>query len=336
MFEIITKWNLSRPDEEINYFIDNITLRGYNGEATFLTGEFKSKIHNGSIRTLSVGNIADKICPTRRDLYFIKGINKVKVKDQQTWGRITGKFVEDYFYNIFKNSSNNEQEVYSQLIDYGGNFNQDFFKNSNKKIKKLEQLEQESQGSKEGDTEWLLKLLSSSGRAELGFNILHSILKQHGCVDVNHIQIEQEINPVILQIGINSPTTPDFIIPDYEIVGDIKTAPQFNIKYQLTCAGYALAYENEKKQDINWGVVYFIPTISPSHYTRILTYPQVHIFPINDYLRQWFLSERDRAYRIISAQSYPNFPNTNQRDKCPHCKFLNHCKSKGLNLVNGN
>lgn len=336
MFEIITRWNLSRPDEEINDFIDDITLRGYKGEATFLTGEFKSKIFNGSIKPLPVGNIADKICPTRRDLYFIKGVNKVKVKDRKTWGRTTGKFVEDYFYNIFEKSNYNGQQTYSQLNGYGNKFNKKFFNNAKKKIVKLEKHEAISQGSKEGDTAWLLKLLSSSGRAELGFNILHSILKEDGCVDVNHVQIEQKINPDILQIGINSPTAPDFIIPDYKIVGDIKTAPVFNIKYQLTCAGYALAYENEKQQDINWGIIYFIPTRSPSAYARILTYPQIHIFPINNKLRQWFLDNRDEAYRIISKEEVPNFPKEDERKECLYCKFLEHCKNKGLTIDNGN
>ena len=73
MFEVITKWNLSNPKEEMKDSIANIKLRGYHSD-TFLTGEFARKIRIKEIKALSLNVLVGKYCPTRRDLYFEKGI----------------------------------------------------------------------------------------------------------------------------------------------------------------------------------------------------------------------------------------------------------------------
>ena len=67
MFQVVTMWNLSRPDEEMRDNVQNIELREYNSE-TFLTGEFAVKLSTKEISPLSVSNISDRYCPTRRDL----------------------------------------------------------------------------------------------------------------------------------------------------------------------------------------------------------------------------------------------------------------------------
>lgn len=330
MFQVIAMWNLSKFDEELSDIVKDIELRGYNTE-TFLTGEFARKISTHEIRPLSVSNISDIYCLTRRDLYFYKGVNRLRNRQQSTWGGKAGYIVERYI-DLLKDRSIDMEHKYSTLIQNSNGLHGSFLSKKEEDLKNIKSLEK-SIGIKEGDTDWFLKLLNNHGRAELGIKILHSLLKEENSLDMTHVQ-KREITPNTVQTGINSPATSDFIVPKFAIVGDIKTGVEFKPHFQLTCAGYALAYENEKgkNSDINWGIIYFFPTRNPSAYVRPLTFAQVYIFPIDDNLRQWFLDVRDEAYNIISKKEPPDF--TDEKEHCEYCKFKEYCKSKGLELSN--
>ncbi|MBU4502709.1 MAG: CRISPR-associated protein Cas4, partial [Nanoarchaeota archaeon] len=121
---------------------------------------------------------------------------------------------------------------------------------------------------------------------------------------------------------------PDFLIRKYKIIGDIKSGMGgFEDRYLLTCIGYALAYENEMKEDINFGIIYFFPT-RHSRFTKPASFSQVYIFPIDDDVRKYFLDVRDQAYSIISRNSSPNLPD--DKRNCTYCKFNEECKQEGL------
>lgn len=334
MFQIATLWNLSRPDEEMIDSIKNTTLRGYNNE-TFLTGEFANKIAQSEIIPLSVSNIADVYCPTRRDLYFYKGVNRLSNESQpETWGGKAGYMVEAYIENMLKIEHDEKIDKYTSLIKKDTQINKEFIEKKKDSIEKLTSLEDLTFGVKEGDTDWLLTSLSNSGKAELSFNILHSLLKEDSSLDPNHIKTKQKLTPNKINIGINPPATPDFTISGFGIVGDIKTGDNFKNIFQLTCAGYALAYENEKDRnnDINWGIIYFFPTRNPSFYVKPITFAHIYIFPLDDYLRRWFIHIRDEAYKIISKNEPPNFPDVSKREHCSYCRFKEYCLSQGLEL----
>lgn len=345
MFEIITKSNLINSQDIDSNFSEQITLRGYETENTGLPGEFQSLIVEKRITPLSVGAIADKHCPTRRDLYFTKGVNRVKAKDQTNWGRKAGKVVEDYYNSILANGILQQRGNYTTISNEVLNFNSNYFDVNTKKFKELEELELTTTDMREGDTAWLITLLKNSGRIDLALSLLHKMLvndetqctlfgkkDQPEFLDLEDIQIAPKLEPNYLEIGINNPSEPDLLIPKRGMVGDIKTGISFNLKYQLTCTGYALAYENQYRTRVDWGVIYFIPTRTPYRYARILNFPQVHIFPITEELRQWFLDNRDEAYSIISKSEAPNLPLIDNRKECKYCKFLNHCKEQGLTI----
>lgn len=356
MLQVVVLWNLTRPDQEMVDSIKNIELRGYNSD-TFLTGEFASKIrlkieldaerrrrkinrlqyqrelkNLGAIKPLSVSDIADRYCPTRRDLYFTKGINRPRISGKTTWGRVAGNVVEKYLKDILNERISPNK--YSNLISESKEFNKSFIKSNERIISQLQQIEKRKEATA-GDTEWFLRLISNNGRAEFGLSLLHSILKEPQSLDVGKVLLHHKIHPNTTQIGINSPATPDFIIPHLGIVGDIKTGIEFKPYYQLTCAGYGLAYENEhgKGNDINWGIIYFFPTRNPSAFVRPLTFAQIYIFPIDDNLRRWFLFSRDQAYRIISKPQAPDFPKKDKRGQCHICKFREYCEKEGLELT---
>ena len=239
------------------------------------------------------------------------------------------------------NYSAKQNTPYTALAENGRSLNEGFLKSNSKSINRLRSLEGRSEGIEAGDTDWLLKLLDYNGRAELGLRLLHSMIREEESLDIADVETEQralQIMPNILQIGINSPATPDFIIPDFGIVGDIKSGKGFKDHFLLTCAGYALAYENQhreehdKKHDINWGVIYFFPTRVPCDYVRPLTFAQIYIFPIDDSLREWFIRIRDEAYDIISKPNAPKLPLKDKREHCPYCRFKDYCINEGLEL----
>lgn len=334
MFQVVVMWNLSRPDQEMADNVQNIELRGNNPKA-FLTGEFATKLAGRAIRPLSVSNIADRYCPTRRDLYFIKGINRLKRIQRLTWGQKAGNIVENYIEEFIKKGNNRGKGVYSGLRKKGERLYKDFNTSQSNHIRKLKDLEKTAYGTIKGDTEWLLSLLNNNGRAELGLKLLHSFVKEGNSLGFGNIKMNKKIRPKPGQIGISAPAIPDFIIPDFGIVGDIKTGIEFKSHFQVSCAGYALAYENQfgKNNHIDWGIIYFFPTRNPTAIVKPLTFAQIYIFPLDDNLRRWFIQWRDEAYNIISKTKPPEFPPKDGRAHCPYCGFKDYCISQGLELA---
>jgi len=101
--------------------------------------------------------------------------------------------------------------------------------------------------------------------------LLHTLLSKGeenmDLIDIAFQESQVKIQPTPIQIGISTPATPDFLIEKYGAVGDIKSGVKFEDHYLLTCAGYAIAYENWKrkeKRDINFGIIYFFPTRIPT------------------------------------------------------------------------
>jgi len=346
MSQVIVMWNLARPDQELGKVVNNITLRGYNKD-TFITGEFAWKITEEEIKPLSVSDIADRYCSTRRDLYFRKGLNRLSGRirrGMKTWGPKAGNLVEKYVFSVFDSSKDFTNQKYSNIIEVSDENHNNYVNSNVNSIEELRSLEERFPDEK-GNTEWLKKLLKSNGRAEFSFRYLNEILKED--ISVNNgdifygehakIDIPRKRKQHIKQVGISLPATPDFIIPKYRIVGDIKTGVEFKPHFQLTCAGYALAHENVKGEGnhIDWGIIYFFPTRNPSLFRKSITFAQVYIFPIDNYLRSEFLAKRDEAYAIISNPQKPPFPQSNESKHCEYCRFRGICVQDGLKLEVG-
>jgi len=333
VFQVITMWNLSKPDKERTDNIKKIKYRGYKQE-TYLTAQFANKISNGDIRPLSVSDIADKLCPNWRDLYYRKGSNRnYRKKGSKTWGQTAGRVSQKYIASLFlqyldKRNVRNYTKIIRRIDDFSILFKKRI-KEDFQELNKIASKEYE-------DPHRLLQVLEINGRIEIGIKLMHTILSQNR----NHMNLDDLLlefgnkqvrfypNPV--KIGINRPSTPDFFIERFKVVGDIKTGVFFDERYLLTCAGYALAYENWKKNDINWGIIYFLPTRIPTEYAKPVTYAQLYIFPIDDTLRGWFLEERDIAYRIVSRNCPPGFPP--DKERCKKCKYENICQKMGLDI----
>jgi len=327
MFQVIALWNLARPDKDLKF--DEVEFRGYSSK-TFLTGQFAGKLASKEIKALSTSDIADFLCPTRRDLYIKKGKKRPsKVTLRKTWGSVAGRVVENFSLTLV-NINNKKLPTYSNVRNVGSDISQNFKKHNLADFKKLDALK----SRKEEEPDWLLSLLTYNGRAELGFKLLHKTLfGKNDEMDVDDVEITScQLKPNPLQIGISSPVKPDFLIKKYNVVGDIKSGiGGFKDLYLLTCTGYALAFENSRGEnnDINFGIIYFFPT-RHSEYIRPISFVQVYIFPIDDNLRNYFLQTRNAAYEIISRDSPPDFPKDTAH--CYYCHYLDFCLSEGLKL----
>ena len=337
MFQVITMWNLTRPDLEMKDSVENIKLRGYNSnpeDKVFLTGQFAFKIKNKELKSLSVSDIADRYCPTRRDLYYKKGTNRPRRGAITTWGGTAGRIVEKFLFDLFtEEMSKRNRKTFQIIRKINNQFSANFRTSNQQNFEKLLKL---SEGDYE-NPDWLLKLLNSSGRAELGMKLLHSVMYNNSKdVDLNHLKLNTasslKLKPKPTEIGISSSVEPDFLIEGHKVIGDIKSGTDFKSFHQLTCTGYALAYENEKKKDINWGIIYFFPTRNPSAYVKPITFAQIYLFPIDDNLRRWFLDFRNQDYDTISKDKLPKFPKVNDRQHCNYCQFNEQCKSGGLKI----
>lgn len=339
MFTVITTWNLTRPELDAIADFSDLERRGYNSELVSLTGQLATKIADKTILPLSVGDIADKRCLARRDLYLRKGARRLSAAQlrsiqKATWGHKAGSFVEKYIEGVSTQQGVSQpSQSYTTIRNNGDGYNHSFVVNRASDISKLRTLERSTLNMREGDTDWLLRLLRCNGKLEIGAQVLHSFAKEIDDLDFSHIEFSKNLHPKPREIGINSPATPDFIVPHLGIVGDIKTSIGFEAHFQLTCAGYALAYENEygEGQNINWGIIYLLPTRNPTALVRPLTFAQIYIFPIDDNLRGWFLDERDKSYRVLSGEQVPDFPREEDlKNNCPYCKFKLYCEQQGL------
>lgn len=336
MFQVVTIWNLIDPtnDADLNKHIKDVKYRGYNSEI-YLTGQFADGIHDEEIKPLSVSDIADKYCSVRRDLYFRKGKNRnYRRKQRKSWGGTAGRITQSYIFHVFSTYLKyKDAKKYANIIKITNKFLRGFKNIHTKDIGSLGSLAKKEYE----DPNRLLKLLTFNGRVELGMKLMHSILSKNGkSIDCKDIAFERrdssiKIYPNPIQIGINKPSVPDFLIEKYGIVGDIKSGVKFEDHYLLTCAGYALAYENWKRKthrNINWGIIYFFPTRIPTDYAKPLTFAQIYIFPIDDILRKWFLEERDDAYKTIIPDSPLDFPENKRH--CKHCRHIEDCRELGL------
>ena len=193
MFQVIAMWNLVRPDQEIENAVRDIELRGYNPE-TFLTGEFATSVARKEIQSLSVSDIVYRRCPTRRDLYFLKGRNRLssrerKIYEKKFWWNYAGNFVENHIINTFQNNyTKKNRRNYSGIIKKASNVHRNITNTHNSLLESLKTSESESYGINVGDTDWLLVRLDKNARAEIVLKLLHSILKEETSLSFENIE----------------------------------------------------------------------------------------------------------------------------------------------------
>lgn len=321
MLQIIPKVSLLNAEKEFENTIKGIQLRGYiNKPPVSVTGGIKWDLELGKMKPLSVGDITNIFCPSRRDIYMKRVLN---IKDAKNWGRVTGHLVESCicgFTDKYKDdTSTNRIKTYEGLSKKVRLFMADFSRKNKKAVANLAKFK-----TIPGEDEnWLLCQLDYALRHELV--MLRATRKLSGNKSDSEVIQHMEIEPNAKILGISSPSTPDFVIPGLSAIGDIKTGFEFKDYYRLAAAGYALAYENQKGEgnDINLGLIYYFPTRK-----KDISFAHLYIFVIDDTLRQEFLDRRDEALLIMkeALSASKIVPALAERDKhCIYCKYMSTC-----------
>jgi CRISPR/Cas system-associated exonuclease Cas4 (RecB family) len=305
---------------------DNRKDRGYHSDS-LLTGQYLTILNSGlgpntGLGPLSVSQIADHYCETDVELYLEKGKNKLKyrrIKPKKHSSAGLGDLIEQYIISIIESSVDDENS-YLKIIDKDMTFFSKFEQRNFETIAKINKNESESDNKFR--TQKVLNGINCCSRYEFIFNAIHKYFQGDG-----QIIPKPPISPRDKELGLSSTVTPDFIVKygDTTIVGDIKTGEKFEEFHKLTCTGYALAYENQKKEDVNYGIIYFIPTMikqvkSKNHFL----FPQIYLFEIDSSLRRNFIAQRDNKYDLISKEYLPPFPD-NQLHCIHACKWGENC-----------
>lgn len=165
MLQIIPKLSLLDAEKEFKKVIKGIQLRGYlNKPPVSVTGGIKWDIEDGKIKPLSVGDITNIFCPSRRDIYMRRVL---RTKDRMNWGRLTGHLVESCIYSFtdkYKNDNTIDRiRTYGGLSRRASLFIKDFSKKNKKEVSELTKFK----SIPEEDENWLLCQLGYALRYEL-------------------------------------------------------------------------------------------------------------------------------------------------------------------------
>ena len=141
MYQLGTKWKLWDLASFLQDDVESITLRGYSTEPpVILPADFwmTNVDEEGKFQSLSVGKVADRYCPTKRDLYLEK---KLRAKGSSGWGRVAGPLIEKYCKGLLEHFNELAQEPsgldYQRIQALAEKYSQMFWKANTKSIQKL-------------------------------------------------------------------------------------------------------------------------------------------------------------------------------------------------------
>lgn len=335
MYQLGTKWKLWDLANFLQDDVKAITMRGYSTEPEDVVDTIRlpadlyvtSVDDKGIFRGFSVEKISIRDCPTRRDLYLEKKLGVRSRKGHSTWGRVAGTLIEEYCTGLlayFVELAQKPEGLNYQIIQaLAEKYTQTFRENHGKSLQKL----QSKASGLEETPGRLVFLLQQTAKYELTMLGADYALSQNG--DGEFVPLMQGI-PIIFDknairihpgtnLGLSQITTPDFIILDPAIVmGDVKTGDRLKPFHLHAIAGYALAYESQHKDNVNFGVVYFFET-----HLKQMSVAQSYVFVIDDFLRRKFLDARNEAYKILQRSEPP--PLADYEQYCKYCKYKAEC-----------
>jgi CRISPR-associated protein Csa1 len=296
-----------------------ITLRGYNTK-TWIPAEL------AQIR-LPVYALAYAPCPTCRDIYLDRVTN---IEIPFTWERYKGKVIDFIYKDIHKTCSDYVTQCRAQTFNLHDEL-----------ISKQDELIEGAKGEFQRDYqriaspprqqeivgfyESLMKIIRFE--AELTSATINFEIARNRSASPRRIfsrlfdfNTDYSLNPQ--HQGFNSPATPDFIFR-HVIIGDIKSG-SWKRFFEYTVIAYALAYEDDTNQNMDYGVILNVELPSsrlvPVHYEGGIEF-------LDDRKRERFIALRNRKLEIINSRTDPGKPG---RGQCPSdCPFLSHCWETG-------
>jgi CRISPR-associated protein Csa1 len=277
---------------------------------------------------LSVGDIASGYCPTYRDLYLMKLKHK---RTSESWGRYTGRKIHETYESLVKQVQlyvlQNEENLAnldlgtaisnstSQLVD---DLTSDFGEKSRRMKDKPDQAAFNLFKSE------LSKILRFEGK--LAGSLLDASIATGFDIKISSelaklfpIQV-MEPSLTALPLGFSPGVKPDFLVGP-RFIGDIKTGPPKQF-HKLTVAAYALAYEYQTEEPMDFGIVFHV---APSPTRSVPDYRGTEFFVISDKFRRAVIATRNRKFQILKEMKDPG--EQAEDALCIDCPFYPGCRT---------
>jgi CRISPR-associated protein Csa1 len=98
------------------------------------------------------------------------------------------------------------------------------------------------------------------------------------------------------EMGFSGDMTPDFVYPQFSAVGELKTGVQ-SLSHRIAVTGYALAYEKQHNQDVNFGVLLYLDVQD----FKAPLY-KIDAFTISDVYRRLFVEYRNDKFAYAKKE----------------------------------
>jgi CRISPR/Cas system-associated exonuclease Cas4 (RecB family) len=287
---------------------------------------------------ISVSALAHTICTTHRDIYLAK-VQRIKTRSEdRPWQAEAGSAIHKLLQQIHnrakqllpsESSALNTKQLLHRLISFGTRQKKQLlasFKHDPRFSGQIwPELDRHFDGILFLEAIVICTLLtykvSKKTILETGVNI--DPTKEFEQL-FSFSAIEHRLSTSFL--GLSEPVTPDFLYR-HHVIGDIKTGAVHEDDFRLTCTGYALAYEAEYGQNIDFGLILHVG-FSNKHFFPI--YQGSHLYEIDDKTRQQFILLRDQKLKVIAKKKEPPVQNDEQR--CRPCQFYSkYCWVKTKN-----
>ncbi|NVM55788.1 MAG: CRISPR-associated protein Cas4 [Candidatus Helarchaeota archaeon] len=320
MFSIALKDLINpRKIDELDRQADSeIKLRGYDLKAK-VPSDLKTKEWY-----LPVNEIVSDFCPSERYFYLRK--YRKEVPRQLTWTIFKGRVIDDLYEDLFKKFQKYVSSTHLKQL---------YIKENLEKYRegKLVLIRDEIEKQKDSmirkpaaeEIENVLKNIDKLLRFEcqicgtiLDFKI--SMKKDINLKSEVALLFSFTFKPKIysLDLGFTEGISPDFLYGQ-RTIGEIKTGVWKDM-FNLSCAAYALAYENENQKNMNLMIV-----LNPSFDINrtVPLYPNLDAGIIHDRYRKAVITLRNRRIELIKKNKDPGLPD--DRHSCVNCCYYNFC-----------
>lgn len=301
-------------------------LRGYN---VMLPADLRAK-------PISVSLLASSLCPMDRNVYIERVI---RAGDQtiEQWPRVAGREIHKLLQQLHaysqqyvadfatQQSSLRNFDVCGAMTTFSNQYiaqvREELSANANYPRRQVNRLVLHMQQIASFEATAAAALLNYHiARTETGARALRQRME----TVFDFRAIEQELHARWL--GLTEPVTPDFLYRR-RIIGDIKTgevdAGPGGV-FELCCTAYAMAWEQEHGDQIDWGVVLHV---SHNRRRNVPIYKQSQVYALDTTARLRLLEKLEQKLRLIRDGQDPGYPA--DREDCRSCVYETVCHPEG-------
>lgn len=265
---------------------------------------------------LAVSEIANRYCPTYRDVYLRRVLNieaPFNYKTIRGWiyHALCKKIVEKVKSNLYREGLMSGSRLYSLILAEKNELIDKIFKEYGVE-KYVDELNLEKLRVQ---AESLYCFLTLQASAKLD-RVLSKVVK-HDLESVISKLISFDVERIVngQLLGLSSDLRID-MFADKRIIIEIKTG-EIRDFHKYSVAGYALAVESDLEIPIDYGIVSYLH-VDERGCVRIRN----KIYFVGDELRREFIEKRDEAFRVIHSGVDPGKPHS-----CPdYCVYYGVCK----------